>query len=259
MFNRPPSNPLTPIPTLIAAAVALYARTFKPLFVTTVAIALALSTASAILLPQPDIEQPETFRAVLFASVILQAVSVGVLSVVLWRAALLRRGEPSSLKGALSAVIAFGPRSFAGTMLLSLPLFVLLGSAGALAFPALGLTLFVWVRASLYVPAVVLENQSIVGAFVRSWTLVQGRWRRTFLLELIVAIPIFVLTLVMGALLAGASLPVLVAVDTLATGIFIPFVSIFGLLLFEDYVQASAGTPPQELGGQPPDGGEPPR
>ena len=257
MFNRPPPNPTTPIPILIAATVQLYLRTFKPLFVTAAPIALVLSTVGAMLLPQPDIERPETLFRVLFASVILQAVSVGVLSVVLWRAALLHRGEPSSLTAALASVLVFGPRSFAGAMLLSVPPFIL--AASPLALPALALTVFVWIRASLYVPAVVLENRSISGAFARSWRLIEGRWRRTFLLELIVGAPIIAVTFAIAAPLADAAAPVMIAVDTLVTGVVASFVSVFGLLLFEDYARASAETPPRQLDDRPPTDGDPPR
>ena len=259
VFNRPPPNPTTPIPVLITAAVALYRRTFTPLFVTAALIALVVSTASATLLPQPDIERPETFRPALFASLILQAVSIGLFSAVLWRAAMLHRGESSSLAKALASVVSFGPRCFAGGMLLSVPLFVLLSSTGALALPALALTVFVWVRASLYLPAVVLENRSIAGALARSWRLVEGRWRRTFLLALIVAIPFSAITLAIGAPLAGAATPVIIAVGALTTGVFVSFLSVLGLLLFEDYVRASEGTPPRPLENGPPTDTQPPR
>ena len=259
MFNRPPPNPTTPIPILLAATVQLYRRTFKPLFVTAALIAVVLSTLGVMLVPQPDIERPETLLRVLFASVILQAVSIGALSAVLWRAALLHRGEASSLKAALLSVLVFGPRCFAGGMLLSVPLFVLLGSAGALLLPAVALTVFVWIRASLYVPAVVLENRSIAGAFARSWRLIEGRWGRTFLLELIVVVPIVAVTFAIAAPLAGAAAPVTIAVDVLSTGVVVPFLSVFGLLLFEDYARAAAGTPPRQLDDRPPTDGEPPR
>ncbi len=258
MFNRPPPNPTMPIPALIAAAVELYRRTFRPLFVTAALIALVVATVSATLLPQPDIERPESLGPALFASLILQAVSFGLFSVVLWRAATLHRGESSSLAGALASIVAFGPRCFAGGMLLGVPLFVLLGSTGALTLPALALTLFVWVRVSLYVPAVVLENRSIAGALARSWRLVEGRWRRTFLLALIVTTPFFAITLAIGESLAGAATPVIIAASALTTGVFVSFLSVLGLLLFEDYVGASGGTPREQLDGRPPTGGGPP-
>ena len=252
VFNRPPTSPTTPIPTLIATTVDLYLRTFRPLFVTAALITLVLSTAGAILLPQPDAERPETILPALFASVILQAVSIGALSAVLWRAASLHRGEAPSLTATMATVLAFGPRCFAGAMVLSLPLFVLLGSAGPLALPAFALIVFIWIRTSLYVPAIVLEDRSIAGAFARSWRLIEGRWMRTFLLQLIVAIPIFAVTLVIGLLLASSAVPMMVAMDAVATGVFVPFVSVFGLLLFEDYARASEGTPPRELDDRPP-------
>ena len=172
---------------------------------------------------------------------------------------MLHRGQPSSLAGALASMLAFGPRCFAGGMLLGVPLFVLLGSTGALVLPALALTVFVWVRASLYVPAVVLENLSIAGALARSWRLVEGRWLRTFLLALIVAIPFSAITLAIGAPLAGAAAPVVIAVGALPTGVFVSFLSVLGLLLFEDYVRASEGTPPPPLEDRPPTDGAPPR
>ena len=257
MFNRPPTNPPTPIPALIAATVDLYRRTFRPLFVTAALITIVISIAGAVLLPEPDAEQPDTIVLVLFVSVILQAVSIGALSVVLWRAAQLHRGEAPSLNATLAMILVFGPRCFAGAMVLSLPLFLLLTRVGALALPAFGLIVFVWVRTSLYVPAIVLEGQSIAGALARSWRLVQGRWMRTFLLELIVAVPIFVVTLAIGVPLAGSAVPVMIAVDVVVTGAVVPFVSVLGLLLFEDYARVSEGPPPRELDDRPPTDGPP--
>ena len=257
VINRPPTDALTPISALIAATLAVYKRTFRPLFVTAALITLVLSTAGAVFLPEPDAERPESIVLVLFASVIFQAVNIGVLSVVLWRAALLRRGEAPSLTATLSMVLVFGPRCFAGAMVLSLPLFVLLTAAGPLALPASGVIVFVWIRTSLYVPAIVLEDRSIAGALARSWRLVEGRWVRTLLLELLVIIPIIVLTFAIGVPLAGSSVPVMVGVDAVATGFFVPFLSVFGLLLFEDYARASGGTRPQELGEKPPTDEEP--
>ncbi|MCH7608198.1 MAG: hypothetical protein IIC94_06505 [Chloroflexi bacterium] len=258
MINRPPSDPVTPISALLAATLALYRQAFRPLFVTTALITLALSTAGVAFLPEPDAERPESILLVLFASVLLQAVNIGVLSVVLWRAAALHRGEAPSLTATLAKVLVFGPRCFAGAMVLSLPLFVLLTAAGPLALPAFGVIVFVWIRTSLYVPAIVLEDQSIAGAFVRSWRLIGGRWKRTFLLELIAIVPIFVLTFAVGLLLAGSSIPVMVGVDAVATGISVPFLSVFGLLLFEDYARASGGTKPPELSDRPPADEPPP-
>ncbi|MCH8848924.1 MAG: hypothetical protein IIC32_08125 [Chloroflexi bacterium] len=258
VINRPPPDPVTPVTDLLAATLAVYLRTFRPLFVTAALLTLVLSTVGAILLPQPDAERPESIILVLFASVIFQAVNIGVLSVVLWRAAALHRGEAPSLTATLAMVLVLGPRCFAGAMVLSLPLFVLLTAVGPLALPAFGVIVFVWIRTSLYVPAIVLEDRSIAGAFVRSWKLIGGRWMRTFLLELILVVPIFVLTFAIGLLLAGSSIPVMVGVDAVATGIFVPFLSVFGLLLFEDYSRASAGKKPPELSDRPP-ADEPPR
>ena len=291
MFNRPPPDPTTPIPILIAATVRLYVRTFRPLFVMAALIALVFTVAGEVLLPRPDVEQPETtlgspdlqeredvgetvveeeVREVdlpaLFASVILDAVSIGVLSVVLWRAALLHRGEPSSLAAALAVVPVFAPRCFAGAMLLNVPLFIAnasasalaVGSGGVQALLALALSVFVLVRTSLYVPAVVLEDRSIAGALVRSWRLVEGRWMRTFLLQLVVGIPIFAVTLAIAVASAGSSAPVIVAVEAVATGVSVPFLSVFGLLLFEDYVRAPDGTQQRQLDDRPPTD-EPPR
>ena len=258
MINRPSPDPVTPISALIAATLAVYLRTFRPLFVTAALPTLVLSTTGAVFLPQPDPERPESILLVLFASVLFQAVNIGVLSVVLWRAASLHRGEAPSLTATLAMVRVLGPRCFAGAMALSLPLFILLTTVGPLALPAFGMITFIWIRTSLYVPAVVLEDQSIAGAFVRSWRLIERRWMRTFLLELIVVVPIFVLTFAVGVPLAGAPVPVMVGVDAVATGIFVPFLRVFGLLLFEDYARASAGKKPPELSDRPP-ADEPPR
>ena len=252
VINRPPADPVTPISALLAATLAVYLRTFRPLFVTAALLTLALSTAGALFLPEPDPDRPESILLVLFASIIFQAVNIGVLSVVLWRAALLHRGETPSLTSTLAMVLVFGPRCFAGAMVLSIPLFVLLAGAGQLALPAFGAIVYVWVRTSLYVPAIVLENRSIAGALARSWGLLRGRWMRTLLLELAVLVPIFVVTFAIGVPLAGAPIPVMVGVDALATGVITPFLSVFGLLLFEDYARATAGTPPRELDDGPP-------
>jgi hypothetical protein len=55
---------------------------------------------------------------------------------------------------------------------------ILVGVLGSIA--ALVLTIWIWVRLSLAVPAVVLEGTGPVMALRRSWELVQGSWWRVF-------------------------------------------------------------------------------
>ena len=253
MQTPPHQNVPAPITVLLGATLQLYLRTFKPLFATAAVIAVVLSIVGSRVLPEPDIDRPESVLPALLASIVFQSLSIGVFSVVLWRAALLRRGESSSLSGTIRAALTFGPRCFAGAFLLGLLFLFALASIPLL----LPVIVYVWVRASLYMPAVVLENRSIVGGFVRSWHLVSNRWFRTLLLEAIVTVPFFTVTAALTIPLAGpdSSSLALIVIDVLSNGVFVPFLSVFGLLLFEDYRGGSDGgdSPLQVVGRPPPD------
>ena len=63
---------------------------------------------------------------------------------------------------------------------------VLIGIVGGLA--ALVVSIWVWVRLALAIPAVVLEEVSVVTALKRSWRLVQGSWWRIFGISLLAGI-----------------------------------------------------------------------
>ncbi|MGI9008038.1 MAG: glycerophosphoryl diester phosphodiesterase membrane domain-containing protein [Streptosporangiaceae bacterium] len=86
---------------------------------------------------------------------------------------------------------------------------VLIGIAGGLA--ALVLSIWITVRLALAIPAVVLEEVSVVTALRRSWRLVQGSWWRIFGIALLAGIVVvfiaFVLQLPFSLLssLAGGS------------------------------------------------------
>ncbi len=86
---------------------------------------------------------------------------------------------------------------------------VLIGVIGGLA--ALIVSVWVWVRLALAIPAVVLEEVGVVTALKRSWRLVQGSWWRIFGISLLAGIVVafigFVLQLPFGLLsnLAGGS------------------------------------------------------
>lgn len=254
MQTPPPQNVPTPVPVLIAATVQLYRRTFRPLFATAAVIALVLSTVGSLVLPEPDIDSPQTVLPAFLVSILFQSLTIGVFSVVLWRAALLYRGESSSLSGVVGAVMRFGPRCFAGSFLLSLPILFFALVSSPLLLPVF---LYVWVRTSLYMPAVVVENRSIAGAFVRSWSLISNRWWRTLLLDAIVIVPVLIVTAAMTIPLAGpdSSKLALIVVNVLTNGVFVPFLSVFALLLFEDYRRVSDGgdSSLQVVGRPPPD------
>ena len=62
MFNRPTTDPVTPLSALLAATLVFYVRAFRPLFITAALITVVLSSASALLFPRADAERPESTR-----------------------------------------------------------------------------------------------------------------------------------------------------------------------------------------------------
>jgi hypothetical protein len=72
---------------------------------------------------------------------------------------------------------------------------ILVGVLGSIA--ALVLTIWIWVRLSLAVPAVVLEGAGPVMALRRSWQLVQGSWWRIFGISLLAWLVVALISVVL--------------------------------------------------------------
>ena len=259
MFNRPPSNPTTPttpIRILLSVIFQLYRQLFRPLFAMTAVIAFVPAILSLLWQPGSD-------GAAFLWAVVLFAVEAAGYSAVMWRADALKRGGAqrvagSTASGAISAVLVFGPRYFAGSFLLSIVVGLMVNYLRPLLLP---LALFVVVRSSLYWPVVVLEKRSVLGAFTRSWQLTAGRWWRTLGLELVFMGPVFVGGLLILLLVVNAGLPLLplLVVNILVSATVVPLLTLMTMALLEDYARASDGTPPAQLDDRPPTGDEPPR
>ena len=90
MFNRPPPEALTPFSVLIAATIAFYLRAFRPLFVATATISVALSLAIFALGQAAELDSLPVFVSF---TVILISANVAAFSGVFWLAATLRQGH----------------------------------------------------------------------------------------------------------------------------------------------------------------------
>ena len=252
VFNRPPTDATTPFSVLIAATLTFYLRAFRPLFIATATISLALSIGIFALGQAAALDSLPVF--VTFTVVIISA-NVAAFSGVFWLAASLRQGRAGTAGGVVGAIVFLGPRFFAGSFL-TLGLVVLLFTVlGPLAVP---FAIYVFVRVSLFWPAVAVENRSLVPAVVRSWGLTRGRWLRTFAIEAFFIVPITAIQTLASVVSDGlGTIPTLIVAIVL-TAATAPLLVILNLLLFEDYAGASGGTPPEQLDGRPPTGGDPP-
>ena len=252
VFNRPPTDPVTPIPDLVAATLAFYVRTIRPLFIATATISVALFLAFAAIVRVVQPESPPVFVTLV---VVLFAVNVAAFSGVFWLAASLRQGHGGSATGVIGAIVALGPRFFAGSFLISALAVLLFTFLGLLAIP---LAVYVFVRVSLVWPAIVVENHSLVRAVVRSWGLIRNRWLRTLAIEASFILPVSAIQLYASVVVQGLDTVLAIAAAVVLTALTSPLLVILNLLLFEDYARASAETPPRELDGRPPSD-EPPR
>jgi hypothetical protein len=213
-----------PAGELLTRTVQFYLSSFRPLFLTAAAVA-AVPTLVGLLV------EPAELAIYFVWTMILLAIELAAHSAVLWTAHSLYSGRGVDRPGALMAIVVFGPRYFASAFLL-----LSLGFLSAWSLVLIPLAVYLVVRLSLFGPAIVLENRSIVEGFRRSWQLVEGRWWRTFGMGLVLFSAPLLASLPPTLLFqADAGRPVLFLANVIATALVIPLLMSFFLILFEDY------------------------
>jgi hypothetical protein len=76
----------------------------------------------------------------------------------------------------------------------------------AVMFCLLPLWIWIWVGWIAVLPVMLIENTGLVAAMGRSWSLLEGRWWRTFLILLLIGILWYVVRLALGAVLFTVNL-----------------------------------------------------
>lgn len=99
-------------------------------------------------------------------------------------------GRPVTLGGVLSGV---------GRRYLQLLGYGLLIVAMAFLFCLIPLWIWIWVGWAVVMPAMFIENVGLGAAMRRSWSLVQGRWWRTFLILFLMFVLSYVVSLALSA------------------------------------------------------------
>ena len=252
VFNRPPTDPVTPLSDLIAATLAFYLRAFRPLFIATATISVALSIVVAAF---GQVAESDSLSVFVTLVVVIGAANVAAFSGVFWLAVSLRQGHPGTAAGVIGAIVFLGPRFFAGAFLILALVVLLFTVLGLLAIP---FAIYVFVRVSLFWPAVVVENRSLVLAAVRSWRLTRHRWLRTFAIEAFFIFPISAIQSLASVVVQGLGTIPTIIVAVVLTAVTSPLLVLLSLVLFEDYARASEQQLAQQLQDGPPTDNPPP-
>ncbi len=227
MFARQPKRPpLTPIADVLATALTLCYRRAVPF----IAAGVAGSFVSNVIVGIVDPEE-RGLAAALAWTVGAAAVTLAFLAPTTYLVARAMRGEAPTLGAAARGLALLGPRYFAIGLLAGLATIPF-----AISPFVAPIVVYALIRVSLAGAAAALENHGALSAIVRSWRLVEGRWWRTFALQLIVGI--FAFTLLFGAGRIGALAEndaVTLAAVSLAQGVAAPLLAAVELLMFEEY------------------------
>lgn len=246
VFGPPGNSGLKPPDKLVEEGLRLYRQAMIPMVVTAGAGALLSNVLGSLITPSSD-------ATAFLWIVVLSTISVSTQAAVLYIAWEAKEGRPATVAHAIPALIRFGPRYVAAAM----AIFLITGGL-FLSFVLIPLAIFLWVRLGLAGPAIVLEDQTVAGAFRRSWSLVQDRWWRTFGLLILASLPLF---LGLGVASIPSSLAAATVLGTIASAFTVPLVSVTELLLFLDYRQAEPESPrpwPPEQPPEPPEDTQPP-
>ena len=238
---KPKGPPLSPIFEVPAMALVLFLREPSRLVATATAGTLTASMFGALF-------EPETVEQQLAWGVLVASVAVALLAPAAYFVMCALGRRPLTVSTGIFALLTFGPKFFAIGLLFgfaTLPLVVA---------PFLApIAIYVLTRLSLTGMAVLAEDNTLWGAFARSWQLVEGRWWRTFALQLMVGI--FAFSLLSIANLIGHSLgsaPVTLVLTALAHGVAAPLIAGVDLVLFNDYrfadKEAESAIAPKEDG-----------
>ena len=238
-MNEPASERQSPLPAteLLGEALRLYGRNAPILIVTAF---VGGSTGSLV----GQLVSPSTFPTEVLWGLFISALTTGLQAPVWLLAAFARSNRPMNVGAIFYGVPALSPGFFGVGLLLGAGsgwLLFLSVYIPALSLLAVCVLVYAAVRFSLAGPVIIFEGRLPLQALMRSWGLVRGHWRRTFIVQL----PVMVFTLILivigswaaeriGAAIAGA------VVGALALSVSAPLIALVETALYEEYSQGQA-------------------
>jgi hypothetical protein len=244
-YDLPGTEKPTPITQIVDRAYRIYAVSFRPLL--TIG-AMAAVVGNLLPIVGMGSETGATMWLMLMSTVTTGLMAAAVTGLVITG----RSGAPLTMSTARESVRRYGMRFVGGTTLLSLAL------VGAPMLPfwvsswAIVIAVYLYIRLSLFGPAIVIEEASLADSMGRSWGLLGGRWWRTLGILLLINSPIFAVsffTLVLP--LPGLINFVLLTAVGSVVG---PFIVVVKLLLYEDYRHLAQEQPGAPADAVPPGG-----
>ncbi len=225
---KPKGPPLTPIADVLTMALLTCFRQPVWLIAAGTSAALAANLIGALINPTALVQQ-------LAWALFITSLTIGFLAPTAVLVLCATRRERPTIGIAVAGLATFGPRYYSIGLLLGLGALPL--AVAPFVAPVL---IYVLLRFSLAGPAVLLENHGVLQALGRSWALVEGRWWRTFALQLLLGVFAFLLLYGAGAIGGMAESTTITLVATsLAQGVAAPLVASVEILLFLEYSQTS--------------------
>ena len=251
----PPPDQPKPFAELLTESARLYRQAFVP-FAAAAAIGSLLAAFIAVLAPASDVANLTLLLWILAAQAptFLAEAAVTVLAL------RVKDQLPAEIAGAFVVAFTMAPWYVGGKSLIWALLFIPFLIIPLGAFVLIPLSLFLLARWGLFGPLVVAEHRSIIDALRTSWNLVKGRTWLTLGRLLVLQVGVVLITLLADGIAATGPLGARIVLPALAQAVTLPFVTIFVLLLYEDYRRLATmrlteppNSPPQTL---PPAKGE---
>ena len=237
-MNAPPPEhqPFMPIADLLGEALSLYGRD-APMFAG-IGFVTALVGNLLLLVPLQTPVLVFTWGLVVFAMVIGWQAPI-------WMMAFMARRGP--LPEAKLATIMVGVNEFMRKIFVVALVFgagvgallLIAVFAEMLTLPASIIFIYLATRLSLACPALVVERCMPMQAFVSSWRLVEGRWWRTFIVQLpVVLFAIFTAFIAQAVAVAAAPQEELASalLGAIALGVSAPLFALVATALYEEYL-----------------------
>jgi len=142
---------------------------------------------------------------------------------------------PAEIAAAFLVAFSLAPRYVGGRLIILGLFFFPLIIHPYLAIALLPFTAFLLARWGLYGPVVIMERHSIIGSLRISWRLVKDRTLRTLVMVLALQVGVFIVASLAELVGSAGPLGVRVIFTALGQAATLPLVTIFILLLYEDY------------------------
>lgn len=223
--------PISSLGELLGEAIALYARAPLVFILISLLPAMLINALGYVVMPIPENLYLAGFRATIINSII-----IGFHASTFYLVVAASRERALHISSSVSALIALGPKLFLVALITSAAALLILPTIFGIV-----VVLYVGVRLSLVRPFIILENATPAEAITNSWKLVDGKWLRTFAVQVVVisftAIVFVLFSIITRSL--SESIWLALFLQSLAQALIAPLSASVEITLFDEYKKLS--------------------